>query len=138
VRFGSRQNFVYALQQLLGTGNRLLAAADLLKQQFPVPAQGFNVLLDDAVVVIHQLTYRSYERIAIPIFSLAPDIVTTYSCLLEVMMADQQSDADKAKAMQEYRERQDAAVRRIETLRAARLARDAARPTPAPKAKKKS
>jgi hypothetical protein len=54
------------------------------------------------------------------------------------MMADQQSDADKAKAMQEYRERQDAAVRRIETLRAARLARDAARPTPAPKAKKKS
>jgi hypothetical protein len=138
VRFGSRQNFVYALQQLLGTGNRLLAAADLLKQQFPVPAQGFNVLLDDAVVVIHQLTYRSYERIAIPIFSLAPDIVTTYSCLLEVMMADQQSEADKAKAMQEYRERQDAAVRRIETLRAARLARDAARPTPTPKAKKKS
>jgi hypothetical protein len=54
------------------------------------------------------------------------------------MMVDKQSDADKAKAMQEYREQQDAAVRRIETLRAARLARDAAQPAPKPKSKTKS
>jgi hypothetical protein len=41
-------------------------------------------------------------------------------------MAEKQSDADKAKAMQEYRDKQDAAIRRIAKLRAARLARDAA------------
>jgi hypothetical protein len=41
-------------------------------------------------------------------------------------MADKQTDADKAQAMREYREKHDAAIRRIATLRAARLARDAA------------
>ena len=41
-------------------------------------------------------------------------------------MADKQSDADKAKAMREYREKHDAAMRRIASLRAARLDRDAA------------
>jgi len=40
-------------------------------------------------------------------------------------MADKQSEADKAQAVKEYREAQDAAIRRIATLRAARLARDA-------------
>ncbi|HMF46439.1 MAG TPA: hypothetical protein VKE29_07170 [Candidatus Udaeobacter sp.] len=43
-------------------------------------------------------------------------------------MAEKQSDADKAKAMREYREKQDAAIRRMAGLRAARLARDAASP----------
>jgi len=43
-------------------------------------------------------------------------------------MVDKISDADKAKAIQEYRDEQDAAIRRIATLRAARLARDAALP----------
>jgi len=43
-------------------------------------------------------------------------------------MADKQTDAEKAQAMREYREKYDAAVRRIATLRAARLARDAALP----------
>jgi len=43
-------------------------------------------------------------------------------------MADKQTDADKAQAMREYREKHDAAMRRIATLRAARLARDAAVP----------
>jgi hypothetical protein len=52
-------------------------------------------------------------------------------------MADKQSDADKAAAMREYREQQDAAVRRIEALRAARLARDAGLPVPKPTSKKK-
>jgi hypothetical protein len=41
-------------------------------------------------------------------------------------MPEKQSDADKAKAMREYREKQDSAIRRIAKLRAARLARDAA------------
>jgi hypothetical protein len=53
-------------------------------------------------------------------------------------MPDKQSDADKAKAMQEYRAEHDAAVRRIESLRAARLARDAAIPPPKPKPTKKA
>jgi hypothetical protein len=44
-------------------------------------------------------------------------------------MVGKMSDADKAKAMQEYRDEQDAAIRRIAALRAARLARDAALPT---------
>ena len=52
-------------------------------------------------------------------------------------MADKQSDADKAKAVQEYREQHDAAIRRIETLRTARLARDAALPARKPSPKKK-
>ena len=52
-------------------------------------------------------------------------------------MADKQTEADKAKAMQEYREQHDAAVRRISTLRAARLARDAAAPPLKPKSNKK-
>jgi hypothetical protein len=52
-------------------------------------------------------------------------------------MPEKQSDADKAKAMQEYREKQDAAIRRIAKLRAARLARDAALP-PSNKRKPKS
>lgn len=43
-------------------------------------------------------------------------------------MVEKQSDADKAKAMREYREKHEAAMRRIATLRAARLARDAAPP----------
>lgn len=43
-------------------------------------------------------------------------------------MPEKQSEADKARAAQEYRDRQDAAIRRIATLRAARLARDAALP----------
>ncbi|HMF22619.1 MAG TPA: hypothetical protein VKG24_10905 [Pseudolabrys sp.] len=43
-------------------------------------------------------------------------------------MAEKQTDADKAQAMREYREKHDAAMRRIATLRAARLARDAALP----------
>jgi hypothetical protein len=43
-------------------------------------------------------------------------------------MVEKMSDMDKAKAMQEYRAEQDAAIRRIATLRAARLARDAALP----------
>jgi hypothetical protein len=41
-------------------------------------------------------------------------------------MADKQTDADKAQAMREYREKHEAAMRRIATLRAARMARDAA------------
>jgi len=42
--------------------------------------------------------------------------------------AEKQTDADKAQAMREYREKHDAAMRRIATLRAARLARDATLP----------
>ena len=56
-------------------------------------------------------------------------------------MAEKQTDADKAQAMREYREKHDAdadhhvegvqaPMRRIAALRAARLARDAAVPTP--------
>ena len=45
-------------------------------------------------------------------------------------MAEKQTDADKAQAMREYREKHDAAMRRIAALRAARLARDEAVPTP--------
>ena len=41
-------------------------------------------------------------------------------------MAGKMTDAEKSKAMQEYRDEQDAAIKRIATLRAARLARDAA------------
>ena len=45
-------------------------------------------------------------------------------------MVNKMSDADKANAMQEYRDEQNAAIGRIATLRAARLARDAALPAP--------
>jgi hypothetical protein len=45
-------------------------------------------------------------------------------------MAEKQTDADRVEAMREYREKHDAAIRRIASLRAARLARDAALPTP--------
>jgi hypothetical protein len=41
-------------------------------------------------------------------------------------MAQKQSEAEKAQAMKEYREARDAAIQRIATLRAARLARDVA------------
>jgi hypothetical protein len=41
-------------------------------------------------------------------------------------MPDKQSEADKAQATKEYYEARDAAIQRIATLRAARLARDAA------------
>jgi hypothetical protein len=41
-------------------------------------------------------------------------------------MPEKQTDADKAQAFREYQEKHDAAIRRIATLRAARLARDAA------------
>jgi CDP-glycerol glycerophosphotransferase (TagB/SpsB family) len=41
-------------------------------------------------------------------------------------MVEKQTDADKAQAMREYREKHEAAMRRIVTLRNARLARDAA------------
>jgi hypothetical protein len=41
-------------------------------------------------------------------------------------MAQKQSEAEKAQAMQEYREARDVAIQRIAMLRAARLARDAA------------
>jgi hypothetical protein len=41
-------------------------------------------------------------------------------------MAEKQSEADKAQATKEYHEARDAAIQRIATLRAARLARDAA------------
>ena len=44
----------------------------------------------------------------------------------EGIMVDKQTEADKAQAMREYREKHEAAMRRIITLRAARLARDAA------------
>src|SRR5262245_57283290 len=54
-------------------------------------------------------------------------------------MAEKQTDADKAEAMREYREKHDAAMRRIATLRAARLARDAALSTSdTPKSKRRS
>src|SRR4029453_4697505 len=43
-------------------------------------------------------------------------------------MPEKQTDADKAKALQEYRAKHDAAIRRIAKLRVARLARDAAFP----------
>jgi hypothetical protein len=43
-------------------------------------------------------------------------------------MTEKQTDADKAQAMREYRDKHDAAMRRSATLRAARLARDAAIP----------
>ena len=52
-------------------------------------------------------------------------------------MAEKQTDADKAAAMTEYRQQHNAAVDRIAALRAARLARDASAPPPAPKAKAK-
>jgi hypothetical protein len=44
----------------------------------------------------------------------------------EGIMVEKQTEADKAQAMREYREKHEAAMRRIATLRAARLARDAA------------
>jgi hypothetical protein len=44
-------------------------------------------------------------------------------------MPEKQTDADKAKALQEYRAKHDAAIRRIAKLRVARLARDAALPS---------
>lgn len=53
-------------------------------------------------------------------------------------MADRQSEADKAQAMKEYREARDAAIERIATLRAARLARDAAAPRTKVRSKKQS
>jgi hypothetical protein len=53
-------------------------------------------------------------------------------------MADRQSDADKEKAMREYREKHDAAMRRMASLRAARLARDAAPPPERAKKKPRS
>jgi hypothetical protein len=43
-------------------------------------------------------------------------------------MADKQTDADKAAAMNEYRAQHDAAVDRMAALKAARLARDAGAP----------
>ena len=46
----------------------------------------------------------------------------------ELGMPEKQSEADKARATQEYRDRHNVAIRRIATLRAARLARDAALP----------
>jgi hypothetical protein len=52
-------------------------------------------------------------------------------------MAEKQTDADKAAAMTEYRQQHNAAVDRIAALRAARLARDASAPPPAPKVKAK-
>jgi hypothetical protein len=55
---------------------------------------------------------------------------------LEIGMAQKQSEAEKAQAMREYREAQYAAVQRIATLRAARLARDAATPPTQTKGKK--
>ncbi len=54
-------------------------------------------------------------------------------------MADKQTDEDKAQATREYREKHDAAMRRIVTLRAARLARDAAlSASEKPKSKRRS
>jgi hypothetical protein len=53
-------------------------------------------------------------------------------------MADKQSDADKEKAMREYREKHDVAMRRMASLRAARLARDAAPPPERAKKKPRS
>jgi hypothetical protein len=50
-------------------------------------------------------------------------------------MAEKQTDSDKAAAMTEYRQQHNAAVDRIAALRAARLARDASAPPPAPKTK---
>jgi hypothetical protein len=41
-------------------------------------------------------------------------------------MPQKQTEAEKAQAMKEYHEARDAAIQRIATLRAARLARDAA------------
>jgi hypothetical protein len=60
----------------------------------------------------------------------------TLGTLGEVTMADKQSEADKAQAMKEYREARDAAIQRIATLRAARLAREAAAPPTQTKGKK--
>jgi hypothetical protein len=51
-------------------------------------------------------------------------------------MADKQSEADKAEAMKEYHAARDAAIQRIASLRAARLARDAATPPTKTKSKK--
>jgi hypothetical protein len=62
--------------------------------------------------------------------------IFTYDESVEIRMADKQSEADKAQAMKEYREARDAAVQRIATLRAARLARDAAAPPTQKKGKK--
>jgi hypothetical protein len=54
-------------------------------------------------------------------------------------MVEKQTEADKAQAMREYREKHEAAMRRITTLRAARLARDAAvSATEKPKSKRRS
>jgi hypothetical protein len=54
-------------------------------------------------------------------------------------MVDKQTDADKAQAMREYREKHEAAMQRIAALRAARLARDAASsPSEKPKSKRRS
>jgi hypothetical protein len=55
---------------------------------------------------------------------------------LEIRMAQKQSEAEKAEAMKEYREARDAAIQRIATLRAARLARDAAATPTRTKSKK--
>jgi hypothetical protein len=52
-------------------------------------------------------------------------------------VAEKQTDADKAAAMTEYRQQHNAAVDRIAALRAARIARDASAPPPAPKVKAK-
>jgi hypothetical protein len=54
----------------------------------------------------------------------------------EVGMVQKQSEAEKAQAMKEYREALDAAIQRIATLRAARLARDATTPPTQTKGKK--
>jgi hypothetical protein len=57
----------------------------------------------------------------------------------EGIMVEKQTEADKAQAMREYREKHEAAMRRITTLRAARLARDAAvSATEKPKSKRRS
>jgi hypothetical protein len=54
-------------------------------------------------------------------------------------MVEKQTEADKAQAMREYREKHEAAMRRIAALRAARLARDAAEsPAEKPKSKRRS
>jgi hypothetical protein len=57
----------------------------------------------------------------------------------EGIMVEKQTEADKAQAMREYREKHEAAMRRIAALRAARLARDAAESAAEkPKSKRRS
>ncbi|MGE3150624.1 MAG: hypothetical protein AB7K04_16325 [Pseudorhodoplanes sp.] len=54
-------------------------------------------------------------------------------------MAYKQDTADKAKALREYQDKHDMAVKRIATLRAARLARDAENaPADKPKTSRKN